>query len=467
MRLIWLAIVFIGVAVLGCSDGKLNLMLVIWADHESEPSSASPYVPPSSSSVEPPSSSSIYYPSSSEEPQSSSSSEEEPPSSSSVEPPSSSSEEPPPVSSSRGERPERSSGSKTNKDGEEYVDYPILEEGQEGVVKVAENAITRYWDGCKPTCSWIQNIGNAAGEIPNPLVMSKTCDINGKEQPLFYLSPDNYNPPYHVGYLGTPDAFDQGNRTIEWPISQTYKDWYKDDPNPPTGKLAGGFNCLDQIPYAVNDTLAYAFAATSEGICGSCFMLQFTGTWGNTDGGEGPGRVTHKALKGKTLIVMASNTGVGTNRYDIMIPGGGMGACKSLHTQLGYADMLEVGAVMGGLLQECTDGTRDYPYAHRRGGLTPIDRATLDETQDCLRAKCNRVFDKPGVAQSLLKGCLWHADWFMAADNPTALVKKLDKCPKYLEDRYKSNVTTSLPRRSDHPELTNPSCMIDGIPCPP
>ena len=56
--------------------------------------------------------------------------------------------------------------------------------------------------------------------------------------------------------------------------------------------------------------------------CGKCFQLQF-------DGGfrHGEPKAAHAMMKGKTMIVMASNIGhdVGGGQFDIMIPGGGLG----------------------------------------------------------------------------------------------------------------------------------------------
>jgi hypothetical protein len=92
-------------------------------------------------------------------------------------------------------------------------------------------------------------------------------------------------------------------------------------------------------------------------------------------------------------------------------------------------------------------------------GLNPIERASLEEIQECLRAKCNRAFKNN---RDLLKGCLWHADWFMAADNPEAYYKEVD-CPKYLLDRYGSKF--SLPTRPED-LLPTSHCNIGPLTCP-
>ena len=54
-------------------------------------------------------------------------------------------------------------------------------------------------------------------------------------------------------------------------------------------------------------------------ILSKCFALTFTGT------GKYETKANHQALKGKTLVVMASNIGydVENGQFDMMIPGGG------------------------------------------------------------------------------------------------------------------------------------------------
>jgi hypothetical protein len=266
---------------------------------------------------------------------------------------------------------------------------------------------------------------------------------------------------YYAEFLSTPNACVPDNTTSDWLQSITYKDWKAEHPNFPSGAQAAGYICsADQIPYAVNDTLAYAFAANSTGNCGKCFMLQFTDEWN-----YGAARPIHRALKGKTLIVMVNNFGVSKNAFDIMIPGGGVGQYDAVAEQLGLPQQGQpygpLGAQYGGLLTECTFGSRDLSFNDVGGGLTPADRASLEETQECLRVKCNRAFKNHPTH---LKGCLWHVDWLMAADNPEARYTEVS-CPKYLLDRYGS--TLPLPTRPAD-LLPTANCSIGGgtWPCP-
>lgn len=67
--------------------------------------------------------------------------------------------------------------------------------------------------------------------------------------------------------------------------------------------------CSSQVPWAVDDTLAYGFAAvsSSENECCQCYKLTFTSTALQTTG--------------KTMIVQATNTGgdVGSTQFDIAV----------------------------------------------------------------------------------------------------------------------------------------------------
>jgi hypothetical protein len=142
---------------------------------------------------------------------------------------------------------------------------------------------------------------------------------------------------------------------------------------------------------------------------------------------------------------MVNNFGVGETAFDIMIPGGGLGNYNAYSEQLGLPEAL-LGHRTGGLLAECT--FEDF------GGMP--ERRTVEEHQECVRAKCNRTFASHPVH---LKGCLWLADWFMGADNPEAYSKEVD-CPKYLIDRYSS--TMPFPKR---PADLNPgvACNVGGV----
>jgi hypothetical protein len=238
--------------------------------------------------------------------------------------------------------------------------------------------VSRYWDGCKPSCSWQNSsFGNA-----------KNCNRNNEEIPVNNSGQGN----------DSRSSCDGGN----------------------------AYTCWDQIPFKdPNDpNVAYGFAATPSHTCGQCFELTFTG---QGEHGTGP---THQALSGKKLIVMGSNIGgdVQGGQFDVLIPGGGVGQFDSFSAQIGVNNSM-LGAQYGGLLTACTNGDNS---------------AALATAQSCLRNKCNEVFGNKPAQSLLLEGCLFYADWFMAANNPKVSYRTVD-CPKVLSDRYKTGSGGSTP----------------------
>ncbi|KAI1344544.1 endoglucanase from Humicola Insolens At 1.7a resolution [Xylariaceae sp. FL0016] len=187
---------------------------------------------------------------------------------------------------------------------------------------------TRYWDCCKPSCAW-----SGKADVSNPVT---TCDASD-------------NP------LSDPDA---------------------------TSGCDGGsaYTCSNYSPWAVNDDLAYGFAATAisggseSSWCCACYELTFTST----------------ALSGKKMIVQSTNTGgdLGSNQFDILMPGGGVGifdGCKS-----------EFGTSLPG---------------DQYGGISSRDQC-----------------DDASMPESLRDGCYWRFDWFQNADNPSVTFEQV-QCP--------------------------------------
>ena len=165
-----------------------------------------------------------------------------------------------------------------------------------GGVKGSGHA-TRYWDCCKPSCSWTTNAGSGNE--------ARQCD-------------KNMNP---IIDLMASSICDGG-------VSTT---------------------CLSQIPFTINgcDNIGFAFGAVpgTSPMCGRCFLLEFTGI------GKYETKKNHRLLQGKKLIVMASNIGydVQTYQFDIMIPGGGVGIYNGCDEILGK----NLGERYGGLLSDC------------------------------------------------------------------------------------------------------------------
>ena len=228
---------------------------------------------------------------------------------------------------------------------------------------------TRYWDACKPHCSWFaesENDKTRAGMTSNEAYQStfgtaRNCNIHDVEVPTFTLG--NVSKSW-FGYEGTRSAC--GDE-----------------------KEKGVFTCTDMAPIAVNDTLAYAYVAgTADSKCGKCYHLQYDGHF-KDEFENNPPKATHKALKGKHLVVMASNIGgdvAGGNdklpagQFDLMVPGGGVGAFDALSTQVNKGAGFNWGAGFGGFLTECQKNTNCGT------------EGSLDCYQTCVKDMCDAAF---------------------------------------------------------------------------
>jgi hypothetical protein len=156
------------------------------------------------------------------------------------------------------------------------------------------------------------------------------------------------------------------------------------DPNAKSGCDGGSaFSCADQTPWALNDEFAYGFAATSlaggseASWCCGCYELTFT---------SGP-------VAGKKMVVQSTSTGgdLGSNHFDLNIPGGGVGIFDGCSPQFGG---------LGG---------------QRYGGVSS-------------RSECD------SFPEALKPGCYWRFDWFKNADNPNFTFRQV-QCPAELVAR--------------------------------
>ena len=120
------------------------------------------------------------------------------------------------------------------------------------------------------------------------------------------------------------------------------------------------------------------------------------------------------ALTGKTMIVQATNIGfdVGGGQFDVMTPGGGVGAFDACSFQWNV-DKAELGATYGGFMTYCQQQSQDH--------------ATQKQ---CVLDRCAAVFDEPGLAE-LKAGCEWYVGWYEAADNPNLKFQEV-ACPAAL-----------------------------------
>ncbi|MBN2341910.1 MAG: hypothetical protein JXX29_23665 [Deltaproteobacteria bacterium] len=206
---------------------------------------------------------------------------------------------------------------------------------------------SRYWDCCKPHCGWTGNTGNAGGTL-------QSCDQSDQ-------------------YL--------------WDYSAQIA-------------CAGGnaYVCFNLTPWSVSDSLSYGFVATAaelgQATCGKCYQFDFVGASSHAGGDAGS-----TALTGKHMIVQAINIGydVNGNQFDLMVPGGGVGAFNACSSQWSSSDL---GQQYGGWLSTCKS----------QGG-------SLDQIKSCVLNYCTQTFNESFEAE-LLDACQWFVDWYEAADNP-------------------------------------------------
>ena len=255
--------------------------------------------------------------------------------------------------------------------------------------------LSSYWDGCKPTCSWYQNLSSDPKFLQYGL--SRSCGIDNKELPL--------------GEIAEAKCAKEGGPA---------------------------YSCWNQIPF-VDNGIAYGFGATATAVCGQCFEITFTGEYEH-----GSPMPMHKAIAGKKAIIMGRNTGgVGSTQIDFLIPGGGLGDYDCFSEQIGLPKNSEkLGKRFGGLLGNCIDGAiQQFNGNWEATGV-------LEWVQNCHRDGCNSAF---GNFPELLEGCLFHVEWMKSAPNPKATVKPLDECPQILVDGYvpKSSKYTLLRKFMD------------------
>jgi hypothetical protein len=166
--------------------------------------------------------------------------------------------------------------------------------------------------------------------------------------------------------------------------------------------------CSTQQPWAVSDTLAYGFAATSIAggteatWCCACYALTFTST----------------SISGKTLIVQSTNTGsdLGSNQFDLAVR----------HPSLPYlpfhfsarfiinTNNYQMPGGGSGIFDGCVSewGNPSTGWGAQYGGIS--DRSDCD-----------------AFPAALQPGCHWRFEWFENANNPTVSFQQVE-CPAAL-----------------------------------
>lgn len=216
---------------------------------------------------------------------------------------------------------------------------------------------TRFWDCCKPSCSWSGNVGGR-----NP---AKACNQQNQTH---------------------------GNRDAQ-------------------SACSGGdsFACWDFSPWAVDDTLAYGFAAFNGGQCGQCYELKFTGQSNSQPDDQGSAGICHKRM----IVQVVNIGGIQGNQFDIMIPGGGVGDFNACSRQWNVQDN-QLGERYGGLMLACQKQNNE-----------------LEARKSCTLNACNQLF---GNNQQLLAGCKFQVEWLNAADNPKVTFQQVP-CPGELTSK--------------------------------
>ena len=162
------------------------------------------------------------------------------------------------------------------------------------------------------------------------------------------------------------------------------------NPNAESGCMGGpAFQCPDYAPIEISEKVSYGWAAfNNHGTnCGDCFQLAFDG-----------------ALSGKQMIVQVINIGDGgTDAFDLLIPGGGVGA-----------------------LNGCSRQWNNAPLGVQYGGFP----STCGPNADCIHDMCQAAF---GNKEDLMRGCDWYINWFKMASNPQVQYMKVS-CPKAIKD---------------------------------
>lgn len=222
----------------------------------------------------------------------------------------------PPVQSSSSANPPKSSSSqvKSSSSSQPKSSSSAPVTGQCPSIKVKSGGksgsgwATRYWDCCKPHCSWPEH---ANGNY------SRQCTNKGK------------------------------NESTDWGGGSV---------------CSGGglMTCTSQIPFTIDgcNEMGFAFAAvpaSDGGSCGKCYQLTFTGK------GKYSTDDNHRSIKGKKLIIMTTNIGgdVQQGQFDIMIPGGGVGMFNGC-SSMGWGPQ---GEQYGGLLSDCEKESNYKPTA--------------------------------------------------------------------------------------------------------
>ncbi|WP_298770211.1 glycosyl hydrolase family 5 [uncultured Fibrobacter sp.] len=297
-------------------------------------------------------------------------------------------------------------------------DYPVAE--YKNILTDGDSGFAAaYWDACSPNCTDPELLKRFGTDpYKDSYGAPRTCSVHSYEIPAYTLSKDGITGVYAAAI----NACDSKNPS------------------------QGAFTCTDMAPIAVNDTLAYGFAAAysqKELLCGKCLHIQFTGDAKYTES------QATKSIKGKHMIVMilAQGSDGYNTQVDLMIPGSGMGIHSEVLPQMVPNNNTEWGDAYGGFTTECYNSLG-------------FENAQI--IQECIREKCQIAFDGE---DNLLAGCLWSANWFNGANMPMHRIEEVE-CPQYLVDKYKSTINTEIDNNFKYQEdwsIYKPGDFVEAI----
>ena len=157
------------------------------------------------------------------------------------------------------------------------------------------------------------------------------------------------------------------------------------------------FTCMNQAPWKVGN-VSFGFVAVNDGQCGDCYQLNFP--------------------NGEVMVVMKTNIGGINGKFDIMIPGGGVGDFDALTRQVKQS------------------GVSNPNMGERYGGFRGACGWQGPGIANCVKQKCEEVFKN---LPDLKAGCLWYVNTLGGSDasfnNPKVQYKKVE-CPRELTERY-------------------------------
>jgi len=260
-----------------------------------------------------------------------------------------------------------------------------------------EAATTRYWDCCKPSCSWSSNFA-ANNPVAPGYTPVETCTKDGS-----------------IGDFNAVNVCTGGGDTSKDIV----------------------YSCPDYQPFTDNNGVMYGFAAAGGPLsgCCSCYELEFTDRCLNGCSYQGQ-------LQGRKMIVQVTNTGadLGAAHFDLQIPGGGFGIFNGCSAG-------EAG----------TNGPAQYDeptanWGQRFGGVT--SQVQCSGLPSELQAGCNWRFadflnsDNPSVKYREVK-----CPAALTAISGCRLSNEVDTEPS----TGGPSATTEAPTTTDAPTTTNPT----------